>query len=48
MAELDNYGKATKGPGAYLPPRYVLEDGKTIETTNPTEKFQYNSVNHLL
>ena len=24
MAERDNIGSATKGPGAYLPPRYVL------------------------
>lgn len=24
MAEIDNVGTATKGPGSYLPPRYVL------------------------
>ena len=27
MAERDNVGKEGKGPGAYLPPRYVLENG---------------------
>ena len=27
MAEIDNIGTATKGPGTYLPPRYVLENG---------------------
>ena len=36
MAEIDNIGSATKGPGAYLPPRYVLDNGATIETKNPT------------
>lgn len=44
MAERDNFGRATKGPGAYLP-RHVIENGKTIiESADPTEKFQYNSV----
>lgn len=44
MAELDNFGRATKGPGAYLPPRYEVDDGKTIEMADPTEKFQYKTV----
>ena len=30
MAERDNYGKESKGPSAYLPPRYTLETGEVI------------------
>jgi hypothetical protein len=44
MAEIDNIGKTSKGPGAYLPPRYVLENGEVIETKDPTEKFKYHQV----
>ena len=36
MAEIDNIGTATKGPGSYLPPRYTLENGETIENKDPT------------
>lgn len=36
MAEIDNIGKESKGPGAYLPPRYVLQNGEVIETKDPT------------
>jgi hypothetical protein len=37
MAEIDNMGKDSKGPGAYLPPRFTMEDGKVIEGKDPTE-----------
>lgn len=41
MAEIDNIGKESKGPGAYLPPRHVLANGELIETKDPTEKMKY-------
>jgi hypothetical protein len=44
MAEIENIGKESKGPGAYLPPRYVLENGEVIETKDPTDKFKYHEV----
>lgn len=48
MAEIENVGKEGKGPGAYLPPRYVLENGETIESKDPTEKYKYHQVRHAL
>ena len=36
MAERDNYGRESKGPSAYLPPRYTLQNGETIETKDPS------------
>lgn len=48
MAEIENIGKESKGPGTYLPPKYVLENGETIESKDPTEKYKYNQVIHSL
>lgn len=36
MAELQNFGKEGKGPATYLPPRFVLENGETIQAKDPT------------
>lgn len=43
----NNFGKEGKGPGAYLPPRFPLENGEVVEIRDQSEHLKFKAVWHI-